>query len=123
MKVLLSIRPEYAERIFDGSKQFEFRKAIFKSDKVRTVVVYATMPVGRVVGEFTVGEIIENKPSEVWRRTKDHSGITRDFFDEYFAGRARAFAIEVHNPKLYRKSLNLTDVHPSGVAPQSFCYI
>jgi predicted transcriptional regulator len=123
MKVLLSIKPEHAERIFNGSKRFEFRKAIFKNDEVKTVVVYATMPVGRVIGEFTVGEIIENRPSEVWRKTKNYSGITRNFFDEYFTGRAKAFAIEVHNPRLYKKSLNLADVHPSGVAPQSFCYL
>ena|ERR1700761_5291819 len=123
MKVLLSIKPEYAERIFDGSKKFEFRRAIFKNCGVRTVVVYATMPVGRVIGEFTVGGIIENRPSEVWRKTKEYSGITRDFFDEYFTGRTKAFAIEVHNPRLYRKPLDLADVHPTGVAPQSFCYL
>jgi predicted transcriptional regulator len=81
------------------------------------------MPVGRVIGEFTIGEIITNKPSEVWRRTKDHSGITRNFFDQYFTGSAKAFAIGVQDPKLYKKSLNLIDVHPKGVPPQSFCYL
>jgi predicted transcriptional regulator len=123
MRVLLSIKPEHAERIFNGSKKFEFRKAIFKNGGVKTIVVYATMPVGKVIGEFTVGGIIESKPSEVWQKTKDYSGISRGFFNEYFTGRAKAFAIEVHNPKLYERSLNLADVHPSGVAPQSFCYL
>lgn len=31
MKVLLSIKPEFAERIFNGSKKYEFRKVIFKN--------------------------------------------------------------------------------------------
>jgi predicted transcriptional regulator len=123
VKVLLSIKPQYAERIFDGSKKYEFRKAIFKKEDVKTVVVYATLPVGRVIGEFTVGEIIESKPSDVWGQTKQHSGISRKFFNEYFTGRSTAFAIGVHKPKLYARSLHLSDVHPNGVAPQSFCYL
>ncbi len=123
MKVLLSIKPEHAQKIFGGLKRFEFRKAIFRKEGVQTVVVYATLPVGKVIGEFTVGEIIENEPATVWKATKAHSGISRTFYDEYFLGRSIAFAIEVQNPKLYAESLDLEDVHPSGSAPQSFCYL
>ncbi|MBI6731014.1 ASCH domain-containing protein, partial [Pseudomonas amygdali] len=43
MKVLLSIKPEYAEKILQGEKRFEFRKSVFKNPDVRTVVIYATM--------------------------------------------------------------------------------
>ena len=82
MKVLLSIRPEYVELIFNGTKKFEFRKAAFKAGAVKVVVVYATLPVGKVVGEFNVGEIIESNPSTVWGKTHAHSGITREFYDE-----------------------------------------
>ena len=35
MKVVLSIKPEFAFKIFDGTKQFEFRKAIFKNPAVK----------------------------------------------------------------------------------------
>ena len=31
MKVLLSIKPEFAEKIFNGTKKYEFRKSIFKN--------------------------------------------------------------------------------------------
>ena len=31
MKVLLSIKPEFAEKILNGTKRFEFRKGIFKN--------------------------------------------------------------------------------------------
>ena len=43
MKVLLSIKPEFANKIFEGTKRFEFRKSIFKKE-VKTVVVYASSP-------------------------------------------------------------------------------
>lgn len=32
MTALLSIKPEFAEAIFDGRKKFEFRKVIFKKN-------------------------------------------------------------------------------------------
>lgn len=123
MKVLLSIKPEHADKIFEGTKKFEFRRSSFRNQDVKTVVVYATLPVGRVIGEFTIGEIIETNPDDLWKRTHAHSGISSEFFYEYFAGRNSATAIAVTKPKRYKKALNIADVSPSGIAPQSFCYL
>jgi predicted transcriptional regulator len=58
------------------------------------VVVYATKPVGKVIGEFTVSDVHSDSPARLWSRTKAHSGISRVFFDEYFEGREKGFAIE-----------------------------
>jgi predicted transcriptional regulator len=63
MKVLLSIRPEFALKMFDGSKRYECRRVIFRREKVRTVVVYASDPIKQVIGEFDIGDIIHDKPS------------------------------------------------------------
>ena len=52
MKVLLSIKPEFVEKIFSGEKRFEYRKSIFKQQNIDTIVIYSTMPVGMIVGEF-----------------------------------------------------------------------
>lgn len=41
---LLSIKPEYVDKIFSGKKGYEHRKAIFKQD-IKTIVVYSTQPV------------------------------------------------------------------------------
>ena len=119
----MSIRPQHAEKIFSGVKRFEFRKAIHKNPDVRVVVVYATKPVGKVIGEFTVSDVHSDSPARLWRRTKAHSGISRVFFDEYFEGREKGFAIEVGKASRYRVPLNLVDVLPNGFAPQSFVYL
>ena|SRR5688572_11657374 len=123
MRVLLSIKPEYAEKILNGTKRFEYRKAVPRNESVRTVVIYATMPVGKVVGEFEVGGVLREKPSVLWNRTKDASGISRAFFDSYFSGREEAAAIAVLKPKRYAKPKNLEDVSGSTTAPQSFRYL
>ncbi|EXU75998.1 ASCH domain-containing protein [Erwinia mallotivora] len=123
MKVLLSIKPEYAESILDGQKRFEFRKTMFRNKEVKTVVIYATMPVGKVIGEFEIDEIISSEPSELWTITKRYAGITRGFFDEYFSDKNRAFAIAVKNPRRYESPLSLSELIPGAVPPQSFRYI
>lgn len=123
MKVLLSIKPEYVEKIFSGDKRYEFRKAVFKNKDVDKVVIYATKPVGKVVGEFDVGEIIKGSPDAIWDRTKTYSGITEEFFRCYFYGRDCAFAISVNNPSRYEKPFDLNHLLSNGVAPQSFCYL
>lgn len=122
MKVLLSIKPQFALKIFDGSKKFEFRKSIFKNSNINTVVVYASAPLQKVIGEFTIDEIIEEQPDILWEKTKKHSGITKDFFDEYFFNRDKAFAIKVKEVNRYQEPLNLIDFD-INFAPQSFVYL
>lgn len=123
MRVLLSIKPEYAEKILNGTKRFEYRKALPRNTAVHTVVIYATMPVGKVVGEFEIGGVLCERPDDLWQRTKDASGITREFFDVYFDGREHASAIAVKRPKRYRTPKRLEDVSGSSIPPQSFQYL
>jgi len=122
MRVLLSIKPEFAFKIFEGKKKFEFRKVIFKKPNIKTVVVYASSPVQRVIGEFEIAEILSYGPSEIWRQTKRHSGISEDFFYEYFAEREIAHAIKIKNPKKYKQPLHLQDNY-NVVPPQSYVYL
>ncbi|WP_433811379.1 hypothetical protein [Flavobacterium johnsoniae] len=122
MKVLLSIKPEFAFKIFDGTKKFEFRKVIFKNPNVKTVVVYASSPVQKVIGEFEIDDIFSFNPQALWKITKKDSGITEDFFYEYFADREIAHAIKIKNIKKYVKPLSIKDdfnVFP----PQSYVYL
>ncbi|WP_319558302.1 ASCH domain-containing protein [Thiomicrorhabdus sp.] len=122
MKVLLSIKPEFADKILSGTKKFEFRKVIFKAKEVRSIVIYSSSPVRKVIGEFDISEIFEMDPRELWERTSEFSGIEKDYFDEYFDGKETGFAIEVGSFKKYKKPLNLKDLGVSS-PPQSFCYL
>ena len=54
MRVLLSIKPEFALKIFDGSKRYEYRRSIFKRGGVTKIVVYASDPIQKVIGEFKI---------------------------------------------------------------------
>ncbi len=122
MKVLLSIKPQYAFKIFDGSKKFEFRKVIFKNPNIKTVVVYASSPVQKVIGEFEIEDILSFNPKAIWEMTKKYSGISEDFFYEYFADRTVAHAIKIKNTKRYLVPLNLREDF-NVLPPQSYVYL
>lgn len=122
MKVLLSIKPEYADKIFSGEKKFEFRKRIFKNIEVKTVVVYSTMPVGRIIGEFSIKKIHKDSPDSIWGKTKVFAGIDESFFNQYYDGRDLAFAIEVGRAELYKNSIDPKKQYENFTAPQSFMY-
>jgi predicted transcriptional regulator len=121
--VLLSIKPEFVEKIFAGLKRYEFRRVIFKSKNVSKVVVYASHPVQRVVGEFEVGGILALSRSQLWQRTRDYSGIAKAYFDDYFADKDTAYAIKIKRAKRYETPMALECLCPSARPPQSFMYL
>lgn len=120
--VLLSIKPEFAHKIFDGTKKYEFRKQIFKDSSVKKVIVYSSSPEQKVIGEFTIDDILNDTPSDLWLQTRDYSGITQAFYEEYFRGRKNAYAIKVASTKLYEQKKNLSDFDIM-FPPQSFAYV
>lgn len=122
MKVLLSIKPEYVEKIFAGTKKYEFRKSLFKKNDVKYVVIYASAPIKRVVGEFEIKNVFSDDVDVIWNRTKKYSGITKAFYESYFQNRKKANAIQIGNIKKYEKTKLLSDYNIKQ-APQSFCYI
>lgn len=122
MRVILSIKPEFANKIFEGSKKFEFRRSIFKNQAVKKVVVYASSPVQMVIGEFEIDQIINLELNELWQKTNKHSGISEDYFYEYFSDKELGYAIKIKNVKKYKKPMCLRrDFNLSP--PQSFAYV
>ena len=122
MKVLLSIKPEFVEKIFAGTKKYEFRKTLFKRRGVKHVVIYASAPIKRVVGEFEIDEILSDDVDILWNKTKKYSGITQAFYKLYFQNKKTANAIQIGRIKKYEKAKSLSDYNIRQ-APQSFCYV
>ena len=122
MKVLLSIKPEYANKIFTGEKKYEYRRTIFRNKQVKKVLVYASSPIKKVIGEFDIDFILSKEISELWNRTKDHSGISEDFFYRYFDDKEIGHAIKVKKFRKYRRPLCLKEDFQL-LPPQSFIYV
>lgn len=122
MTVLLSIKPEFANKIFAGEKKYEYRRSIFKRQDVRKIIVYASSPIRKVIGEFTIDSILNDKVENVWKKTASSSGISKNFYLDYFENKDRAYAIKIGQVVRYKKEKELKD-YDIQVAPQSFAYL
>ncbi|GAA0878970.1 ASCH domain-containing protein [Algoriphagus jejuensis] len=122
MKVLLSIKPEFAEKIFDGTKRFEFRRRIYKNEAVKSVIVYASAPISKVIGEFEIETVHHDELDSLWDSTVKFAGISEEFYREYFNGKESGYAIEVKSVRKYREPLGIRESFGIG-PPQSFAYV
>ncbi len=120
MKILLSIKPDFANKIFTKKKKFEYRKSIPKG--IKEVVVYASSPIKKIIGSFTVKKVLENTPQKIWKNTQQFAGISKSFFDKYYRGKEIALAIEIDKIKKFSIKKELSE-YQITTPPQSFCYL
>ncbi|MFQ2234845.1 ASCH domain-containing protein [Aeromonas dhakensis] len=121
--VLMSINPQYADLILSGKKKIELRRARFNK-KVDRVVIYATSPISKVIGECEVEEVVYDHPAGIWEEFGAVSGVSKEFFDRYYLNRELAVGLLVSKPQRYLTSKSLSDVVPGVTTPpQSFRYL
>lgn len=123
MDILYSIKPIYVDKIFKGTKKYEYRRTIFKKT-VEKVYVYSSYPICRVVGEFKIDNILNLDVDKLWDKTKEDSGIDYKTYKKYFENKKDGYAIKIMSVKLFEnqkslKSFNENIKHP----PQSFLYL
>lgn len=123
MRVLLSIKPAHVENIVRGTKIFEFRRRIFSRRDVRTVLIYCTKPVGRIVAEFDIEGILEDEPESLWASTALGSGISKEFFDSYFKGCLRAYALQIGSLRVFDEPIIPNEWFDNFTPPQSYMYV
>lgn len=87
--ILISIKPEYVEKIFDGNKKHEYKRRL-ANKAVDKMIIYCTVPVKAVVGEVAVTGIISDLSEYLWEQTKDFAGISKEKYFEYFSGKEKA---------------------------------
>jgi len=122
MEVLLSIKPEFAQKIFEGTKIYEYRRVIFSKPQIKKIIVYASAPISKVIGEFEIEKVISDEPTSLWEDTKEHSGISKSYFSKYFEGKSIGFAIKVKRTKKYQAPKCIFETY--GIRPpQSFQYL
>lgn len=126
--LLISIRPRYAEKIFDGTKTIELRKSKpLKSSQNSYVLIYVTSPVMEIWGVCKIEGIVKDEIKVFWKKFGEQTGITKEEYKSYYNEKSNAFGIKlkditkVNNKKLSLKYLR--EIIPGFSPPQTYKYL
>lgn len=123
MNVIMSIRPHFCQLILDGKKRYEYRKRAFTRSDVDRVYIYASKPISKIVGYFTIKRVIDDSPSMVWDMTHEDGGISKKYFLDYFKGHSVAYAIEIDEVVKLDTPIDPKSIIKGFTAPQNFMYV
>lgn len=120
--VLLPIRPRYAFPIVRGHKKVEFRKTPFRTPPAYAVI-YASSPVQRVVGYFSVSTIRVDSVENLWQKYGEVGCIEQRDFEDYYADSKTGVVLEIGEVVTLPDPVSLEALGLDSRPPQSFSYV
>ena len=123
--LIISLKPCYADLVFEGLKKVELRRRIASQISDHDVFIYVSSPVRELRGGFRVGQVWEGSPEAVWSIVAELATLDRREFDAYFRGQTVAYALEVTNVWEYQSPVGLSwlrEQFDDFVVPQSWRY-
>ena len=123
--VVLSIRPQYSEKILEGLKTVELRRRFPVSAPGGTVAyIYSTSPVRAMVGVTEIKDVLKLPIEQIWAEFEDTAFIQRDDFDSYFQGLEFGYALLFEEVKSFSRPIPLNELRErfGFEAPQSYLY-
>ncbi len=124
--LLLSLKPCYADLVFDGLKTIELRRRIASHIEGRDVFIYVSMPIMALRGGFRVGEVWSGPPEDIWNMVSELASVDKRDFDIYFERQPIAYALEIKAVWEYQNPVNLNTLRnrlSNFVVPQSWRYV
>lgn len=120
--VILSIKPIFAQAIMNGTKKVEFRKKIFKKS-VDKVFIYSSSPEKKIIGYFTIGEIVEDTPEKLWEKFNSVGGIDKNSFFDYYKNSETGYSIGIKSFERFEEEIDPVEFFEKFCAPQSYIYL
>ena len=125
-QAIISLKPRYADLILTGKKSVELRSRIVRLKPGTAIWIYATLPVGRIVGFAEVKSVVHGKPTLIWRRFKNKICIDEAEFNSYTEDRERVAAVTLTGVQELTEAPTLNGIrelagtfHP----PQFYAYL
>ena len=119
--IILSIHPNHIDKILSGEKCYEYRKRI--PQDINYIIVYATAPTKKVVAIIEVDMVMKDTPQNIWDVTQNESGVSYEFFMNYFNEVSTAYAIKFRNIYKLPNPVDITLIDGVKGAPQSYQYV
>lgn len=118
---LVSIHPQYAEAILEGTKRVEFRRSAYPT--ARYVAIYATAPVQRIIGWCEIDQVERASPRELWRRWAHLGAVDGDSFRRYYEDCSLGTALHISRTTRLNQPVSLGDFSEGLRPPQSYRYL
>jgi predicted transcriptional regulator len=119
------VKPDYAAKIFDGTKTVELRRRRPRVEQGDYLIIYVPAPVKQLAGVVVVEEVIQDRVHTLWRRVRSTCGITHSDFMTYFAGVEVGYGIRLGRPGRLASPVPLDAlrrINP-GFNPQGYRYL
>ena len=117
--IVMSLKPKYAKAIYEGRKNWEFRKTpppLFK-----TIYIYESAPVSKITGTVVFSEEVRGYPLIVYEIVKTNKcfmrnlpGITKLELKEYAGPLNLVSALRVHRAKRINHTITFSTKPPQN---------
>ncbi len=123
--VILSIRPQYSEKIMHGKKTVELRRRFpLSAPRGTFAYIYCTSPVQAIVGRAEITDVVKLPVGDIWRKFSKSASIGKKEFDSYFGDLDNGFALKFANAQALPRQIDLLELREKFgfEPPQSFLY-
>lgn len=121
--ILLSLKPKFAEAIFSGKKNIEFRR-VWTKFAVQTAVIYITSPVQRFAGLVDIEEVRKLGTEELWGLSQHFGGgVLYEELSAYLHGKDLAYGIILNNIRRADFEVDPHTLFSKFTAPQSYRFL
>ena len=120
--IMLSIKPEYSNKIFSMEKTIELRKRLPKFVS-KYVLVYESSPTKKIVGVFEIKRTIIKSINELKKYSK-RAKVSKTFISNYYKGKNKGIAFEIRKVFEFEQKITLEILRSVNLnPPQDFRYI
>lgn len=109
-RLLLSIKPEYADKVLEGKKSVEVRRRFARKWSGERIALYSSRPTGALVGEATIQDVSSASPQVIWEQYGSRLGCSEREFFAYAESCEELFAITLAGVTPYAERIPLAQV-------------
>lgn len=117
--IIVSVKPPYARMLLEGSKTIELRRRFSTNIPPNTrVLIYATDPVKKILGECQIKKILKLPVEDLWRASCRDAMISWGTFKSYFSDLKEGYGIVLHKQQVYKQPITLEHMRTKyGITP------
>lgn len=125
-EIIISIKPNFVEKILNGEKTVELRTRRANLQPGTKMWIYSTLPMGEICALASVDFVQTSTPEEIWGEYKNEIAINEDEFWQYVGERDAVSIIKMSKVNPMDKGVSLQRIKEeldNFIPPQFFMWL